>query len=285
MSAGRSSPNEATSLAGVGVYCEATFNYAGDEELVAVVQPVRDARAAEGLRFEECGFARMDSPSEVTDWTDPEHVDAVHGPEFRAFALGFTGADEALVYPCIIRSPTMASVVGDYAPSQAVHSDFTEDFGSMVTDPGRPYRDFFQPILEANGLTYDDIASAERLLMLQTWRNVGPVEADHPLAYCDASSVSVSRLERVVVPEYGGRRLELEAFVARRPGAGDADHWYTYPQLHDDEVVVLRTYDSQRAERGLPFWTLHAAFRDPKVPDGGAHRRESVEMRALCLWR
>lgn len=266
-------------------YCDATFHYAGDEGLISVVQPVHDARAAEGLRFEDCGFARMESRSAVTDWTDSGQVDAIHGPEFRDFALGFTGADRALVYPCIIRSPRMASVVEDYAPIQAVHSDFTDDFGEMVTDPSRPYQSFLQPILDANGLSYEDVGSAARLLMLQTWRNVGPVEADHPLAYCDARSVPESRLGRVRVDEYGGQRLEFEAFVAQRPNAGATDEWYTYPQLHDDEVVLLRTYDSERAERSLPFWTLHAAFRDPHVPDAAGHRRESVEMRALCLWR
>lgn len=268
----------------VGIYCDATFHYADETELNPVVQSVHDARTA-GLPFDDCGFTRLDSRSAVNDWTDSEQVDSLHGPEFREQALDFTGADLALVYPCIIRSPTMAEVVEDYAPIQAVHSDFTEDFGKMVTDPTRPYRDFFQPILDANGLTYDDVGSARRLLMLQTWRNVGPVEADHPLAYCDARSVPPSRLGRVVVPEYGGRRLEFEAFIARRPPAGENDDWYTYPQLHDDEVVVLRTYDSDRTERGLPFWTLHASFRDPHVPDGPGHQRESVEMRALCLWR
>lgn len=94
-----------------------------------MVQPVRDAREAEGLRFEDCGFTRLDSRSAVTDWTDSEQVDAIHGPEYREQALAFTGADHALVYPCIIRSPRMAEVVEDYAPIQAVHSDFTEDFG------------------------------------------------------------------------------------------------------------------------------------------------------------
>lgn len=269
----------------MGIYCEATFHYAGGDALVAVAQPVRDARASEGLEFEDCGFARRESASAVTDWTNGEQVNAIHGPEFRDFALDFTGADQALVYPCIIRSPRMAEVVEDYAPIQAVHSDFTDDFGKMVADPSRPYRGFFEPILDANGLTYEDIVSAKRLLMLQTWRNVGPVEADYPLAYCDARSVPESRLGRVLVPEYGGQRLEFEAFVAHQPDAGDTDDWYTYPQMSDGEVVVLRTYDSERAERGLPFWTLHSAFRDPSVADEPAHRRESVEMRALCLWR
>lgn len=269
----------------MGIYCDATFHYAGEAELVPVVQPVRDAREAQSLRFEDCGFTRLDSPSSVTDWTDSEQVDAIHGAEYREQALAFTGADHALVYPCIIRSPRMAEVVADYAPIQAVHSDFTDDFGEMVTDPSRPYRDFLQPVLTANGLSYEDVRSARRLLMLQTWRNVGPVEADHPLAYCDARGVPASRLERVVVPEYGGRRLEFEAYVAHRPVAGETDDWYSYPQLHDGEVVVLRTYDSDRAERNLPFWTLHAAFRDPHVPDDPRNRRESVEMRALCLWR
>lgn len=143
---------ELRSLA-VGIYCDATFHYADDTGLTPVVQPVRDARESQGLRFEDCGFTRLDSRSAVTDWTDSDQVDAIHGPEYREQALAFTGADHALVYPCIIRSPRMAEVVEDYAPIQAVHSDFTEDFGKMVTYPSRPYRDFLQPVLAANRLS------------------------------------------------------------------------------------------------------------------------------------
>ena len=45
-----------------------------------------------------------------------------------------------------------------------------------------------------------------------------------------------------------------------------------------------RAYDSDRAGTGEPFWTMHTAFRDPHVADLAANRRESVEMRALCIW-
>lgn len=265
------------------MYCDATFNYVGAMSYEPVVQPVLDAREAD-LDFEECGFTRFDFESRVDDWTDAAGVDRVHGPEFHQVALDFTGADHAVVYPCIVRSPASAREVGDYAPITTVHSDFTEDYGRMVTDPRRPYRAFLEPALRHHGLDYDDVRSADRLMMLQLWRNTGPVEADHPLALCDARSVPVERLGRTVIPEYGGQRLEFEAFFAQPPPPGTPDHWYTYPRLESHEVVALRTYDSECVDAGRPFWTLHSAFRDPSVPDGPEHRRESVEMRALCIW-
>ena len=53
--------------------------------------------------------------------------------------------------------------------------------------------------------------------------------------------------------------------------------------MERDEVVVFRAYDSERAEAGQPFWTPHSAFIDP-VAGPDAPTRESIEMRAICLF-
>jgi hypothetical protein len=156
----------------------------------------------------------------------------------------------------------------------------------MVTEEGRPYQGFLLRVLEQHGLTQDDLRSASRLMLLQLWRNVGPVRPDHPLAFCDARDVTEpDRRISILVPEYGGERLDFEAFAFRPPAEGQVDHWYTFPSMHADEAVLLRTYDSACADAGRPFWTPHSAFRDPAVPEAPESRRASVEMRALCIWR
>jgi len=271
------------------VYCEASFNYAGIEVGVPVVQPVLDGRAVpkDELPFDECGFELIDhASSAVTDWRDQTMIDGPGAAEFAELARSFTDCDVAMVYPSILRNPAVATRVADYAPILFVHSDFTDDYRAMVTEDGRPYQSFLLRVLDQHGLTQDDLRSASRLMMLQLWRNVGPVRPDHPLAFCDARDVAApERRVAILVPEYGGERLDFQAFAFRPPAEDQVDHWYTFPAMDAEEAVLLRTYDSARADAGRPFWTPHSAFRDPSVPASPAHRRASVEMRALCIWR
>jgi hypothetical protein len=262
------------------MYCEAQFNYLGPP----VVAAVEDGRAT-GTDFDTQGFARLDHPSEVTDWGDEAAVEAVHPAEIEKLARAFTGCDAVVVYPPLFRNPTAADATPDYAPITFVHSDYSEAFGAMILDREHPYHVFLDPLLEQYGVSRDELERASRTMMLQLWRNTGPVDADYPLAFCDPRDVEVERLARFVVPNYGGQHLEFETFGFAPPRAGHADRWFTFPQLQPNEVVAFRTYDSDAVAEGRPFWTPHSAFRDPHVPDGPAHRRASVEMRALCLWR
>ena len=267
------------------VYADATFNYHDGSTAVPTSAPVLDARRADlSIDFGRSGFTRVDHRSAVTDWQDQAQLDDVYRSEMAAFAVDFTGCDSAVAFPVIARSREAAERVADYAPIEFVHSDFTDDYGPMVTEPDRPYRRFLDPLLEAGGVAREDVTAASRLVVVQWWRNVGPVDADYPLAMCDAECIPPDRLMRQMLPFYGGLRLDFEIFAVRPPAAGDTDRWYTYPQMHADEVIVLRTYDSAGAAAGRHFWTPHSAFRDPHVPDGAAHRRASIEARALCIW-
>ena len=281
-----------TALTADPVYCEATFHYADRSQEFGrggprpdVVLPVHDGRQIDGLSFEANGFELMTFPSKVENWRDYDEVFDVHGPEVEAFATERLGCDVAMFYPPIIRSPENAKKVEDYAPILFVHSDFSTDYGPMTWEPHRPYREFIQPLLDQKGLTQDDLRNATRMVMIQFWRNIGPIEADHPLAVCDPRTIDQDRVVHTLITEYGGRLLEFEISAFMAPEEGDADRWVTYPQMQPDEVLAFRTYDSAEIEAGRPYWTPHSAFRDPSVPDGVDHLRESVEMRALCVWR
>lgn len=265
------------------VYCEAELNYAQGEDRVPVKLPVYDGRAVRNqLDYDVHGFVLKDHESAVTDWTDAAHLDQVHGRECRELALKVTGCDRTLCYPSLVRSPSTAREHNDYAPIEFVHSDFTEDYLGMIREPGRPYRAFIEPLLEQQGLAHADLTNASRVALIQFWRNTGDVHPDFPLAMCDATTTRREDLGIILVPEYGGQKLQFETFFSFMPEVG-THRWYTFPELTDNEVIAFRTYDSQQASAGRPFWTLHSAFRDPTAyPD--APRRESVEMRVLCLW-
>jgi hypothetical protein len=265
-------------------YCEATFHYHDGMAEVAVSSAVFDGRSADAsTEFDRCGFALVEHRSAVADWTDQREVDREYRPELEHFAVEFTGCDTAISFPVIARSEEAARTTPDYGPIEFVHSDFTDDYGPMVAGVDRPYRSFLDPLLATHGLGHDDVVDASRLMVLQWWRNVGPVEADFPLAVCDAESISSDRLVRQMLPYYGGLRLDFEIFAVRPPESPDS--WFTFPGMTSEEVIVLRTYDSELADSDRAFWTPHSAFRDPHVSDDPSHRRSSIEARALCIWR
>jgi hypothetical protein len=262
------------------VYCQATFNYMGRP----VDLPVLDGRQSTP-HFEDSGFTLLAHESSVTDWRDQPLVDDVHAAEIEKLACSFAGCDLAVVYPALFRNPDAARATPDYAPITFVHSDYTDAFGSMIVNDEHPYRAFLDPVLDRYGVSRTELKGASRTMMLQFWRNTGPPRADHPLAFCDARDIGPARQQRFIVPEYGGQHLEFETFGFTPPSDGDVDRWYTFPEPRADEVVTFRTYDSACVVEDRPFWTPHSAFRDPSVPDAPQHRRASVEMRALCLWR
>lgn len=268
----------------MAVYCETTLNYADGEGARPVPVAIRNGRDhLAALPFEDSGFTLLDHASAVSDWRDFHQVLDVHCAEAAELARWFTDCDQAVAYEPLIRSPEAARSIEDYAPIEFVHSDYTDDFAAMVRDPERAYGGFLLPLLTQHGLSHASLAQARRLAVLQLWRNVGHPQPDRPLALCDARTATRRDVRPVLVPEYGGARLEFETFYGVVPPDPAIQHWYTFPGLGADEVIAFRTYDSRRAAAGQPFWTLHSAFRDPCAGDH-APPRESVEMRVLCIW-
>ncbi len=147
----------------------------------------------------------------------------------------------------------------------------------------RSYCKFLEPLLKRDGLNHDVILQAQRIMVVQFWRNIGDTLPDFPLAICDAETVNHSELIAIEVPVYGGQRLDFQAFAVRTPPQPILHAWYTFPKLALNEVLTFRTFDSRCVEEHRAFWTPHTAFRDPHAGPN-APRRESVEMRALCLF-
>lgn len=271
-------------MASEALYCQAALNFADAEQPVPVTMDIRDGRAAlTKLNYEDCGFTLLNHSSAVVNWRDQEELVRVHCAEIRELALQFSGCDKAIVYPPLIRSPATAASHDDYAPIEAVHSDFTSDYRGMVTEPDRPYRTFLDPLLAEEGLSQADVVAAKRLLLLQFWRNIGATYPDRPFALCDASTSPRSEMMSMLVPEYAGEKLEFETFIGLVPEDPARQHWYTFPGLAIDEVIAFRTYDSRCEDQGRAFWTPHSAFLDPHA-GAGAPQRESLEMRVLCLF-
>ena len=79
--------------------------------------------------------------------------------------------------------------------------------------------------------------------------------------------------------------------AAREPGVDYAtatyasvfnprQRWYYFPDMTPDETIVFKAWDSSP---DAPIGCLHAAFRDPFVPET-ATPRVSAETRYLCFF-
>lgn len=267
----------------MSVYCTTILNYALAEQSAPVEVEIFNGREASDLSLNDCGFCLLQHQSQVSDWKDQDHVREVHCPEVAELARQLLDCDQAIPYEPLIRSPSTAAEIKDYAPIEFVHSDYTEDYRVMVQNPDHAYAVFLTPLLAQHGLTQASLQNASRIAVIQFWRNIGATSPDRPFALCDARTSPRESLGTLMVPEYGGLRLEFETFYANAPGDSVSNAWYTYPDLQIDEVIAFRTYDSAQEDAGLPFWTMHSAFQDPNVGTD-APKRESVEMRVLCIW-
>ncbi|MEM7100250.1 MAG: CmcJ/NvfI family oxidoreductase [Pseudomonadota bacterium] len=267
----------------VDLYCRAVMNYAVSDAAVDSVEvDIHNARSNSELAWEAAGFELIEHESQVSDWTDEAEIAQYYYAEMEAEAKALTGCDHALIGGHILRNPTEAAKHLDYAPIQYVHSDFTHTYGDLVKGRYTSYEPFAQKALDRAGIDASAVTDASRILILQFWRNVGPVEMDLPLAFCDARSVPEEDLVSFHVPEYGGDSVPFDTFGVSKPELEGAHRWYVFPELDVNEAVAFRTYDSERAANGAPFWTPHSAFADPLVH--GPRARHSIEVRATCLF-
>lgn len=259
------------------------MNYVKDEEPCALAVDIMDGRKHPLPGWEERGFELMPHNSAVEDWTDEVQIRQIHYAEIADLARELSGCDHALVGSHIKRNPEQAKLHEDLGPITFVHSDFAESYGEMMREFYTGSSDEAQLGLNSVGISADQFSNAKRLMVLQFWRNLGPKKMDLPIAFCEAESVVREELFTFRVTNYaGGGGLDFDTLGVQAP-EDEHHNWYTFPELGINEIVVFRTYDSERIERRRPFWTPHSAFRDPSV-ELGSPSRSSIELRATCLF-
>jgi len=264
------------------VYCRTTINHLGVEIPVPVEVDIYDGRrSTRDFSWRENGFELQQLSSKVVDWADLNAIEAIHYDEITAWATQSTGCAGVLFFPALLRNPQAESESEDYAPIQLAHSDYTEGYAAMIKDRSHPYQQILSPSMQRAGISSDQLAQCSRVLTLQLWRSVGERLVDYPMAFCDSGSVSRQQLVPLRVEQYGGVDTQFDAFGLLPPPPGTENRWYTFPAMTNDEIVVFRAFDSDRAAHKLPFWTPHCAFHDRTE---GTSPRHSVEMRAICLF-
>ena len=267
------------------ILCQTELNYVNAHGIEPKNVAIFNGRmSATSAHWEQQGFELIAHRSKVLNWDDEDEIANLYYDEMTLLAKVLSGCTHALVEGHINRNPQQALVHSDYAPIQFVHSDFTETYGNSICEYYESAEDGVKNALERAKIGPEALRASTRILILQFWRNVGEPRMDLPLALCEAESVSRNELQDFHVSSYAGGTFGFDTFGVKAPQSIDQHRWFAFPDMTDQEVLTLRTYDSERAALGKPFWTPHSAFRDPNVSAGNPARK-SIELRATCLFQ
>jgi hypothetical protein len=225
---------------------------------------IRNARLRPG-RFEldRDGFRFVNHDTKVVDFFDEREVHRVYYPEMEVLVKAESGAARVVVFDHTLRtaddelreSRRIREVV------RRVHNDYTEWSGPQRV------RDILPD--EADGLL------SRRFAIIQVWRPIRhPVET-HPLAICDARSISTD--DFVISERRYPDRIGQTYAITYNP----EHRWYWLPRMRRDEALVFKVYDS--VKDGRARWSAHTAFDDPTSPPD-ARPRESIEIRTLAFF-
>ena len=185
-------------------------------------------------------------------------------------------------------------------PARMAHGDYTlrsapERLQQLAQPPSG--NDTLRSILE-DGQSLIEPEKAERALnaggrfsIINVWRNIAeePV-ATHPLALCDAQSVTLEDL--VVFEIHYQDRIGENYFSKYAP----QHQWYYYPAMTRDEAMLIKQWDSagpiarsegRQADSDDPqapcTFSFHSAFQDPATPPD-APERWSIEVRCIAMF-
>jgi hypothetical protein len=225
---------------------------------------IRNARPPDDrFALDREGFRFVRHDTAVADFFDEDEVRRVYYPEMEALVKAESGAARVVVF-----DHTLRTADGDLRESRKirevvrrVHNDYTEWSGPQRV------RDLLPD--EADELL------ARRFAIVQVWRPIRhPVET-HPLAICDARSISTE--DFVVSERRYPNRIGQTYAITYNP----EHRWYWLPRMRREEALVFKVYDS--AKDGRARWSAHTAFDDPTTPPN-ARPRESIEIRTLAFF-
>jgi len=225
---------------------------------------IRDGRPLAGrLSLDKHGFVFVEHRTRVTDFFDPDQLQAVYYPEVERLIREVSGASRVVLFDHTLRSgdegEREARLVRE--PVLSAHNDYTEWSGPQRV------RDILPD-------------EAERLLngrfaIIQVWRAINQPIQSNPLAIADAKSVA---FEDLLLAE---RRYPGRVGQTYRLMYNPSHRWYYFPRMRRDEALVFKVYDS--AKDGRARFTPHTSFDDPQSPPG-APPRQSIEARALAFF-
>jgi hypothetical protein len=215
------------------------------------------------LTLDADGFRFVRHDTKMLDFMDEDEIRRVYYPEMEALIKAESGATRVVVFDHTLRTADdearEAKKIRE--PVRRAHNDYTEWSGPQRV------RDILPNEAEA--------LLQRRFAIVQVWRPIRhPVET-HPLAICDARSVTPS--DFVISERRYPNRVGQTYAITYNP----KHHWFWFPRMRRDEALVFKVYDSLKDGRAR--WTAHTAFDDPTSPPN-ARPRESIEIRTLAFF-
>jgi hypothetical protein len=223
---------------------------------------IRNGRP-EKFVLEENGFRFVGHDTKMANFFDADEVKRVYYPEMEALIKAESGAKRVVVF-----DHTLRTADDDFReehkirePVRRAHNDYTEWSGP-------------QRVRDLMGDEAEDLLR-HRFAIIQVWRPIRyPVET-HPLAICDAKSLSPKNL---LISE---RRYPTRVGQTYAITYDPAHRWFWFPRMRREEALVFKVYES--LTDGRARWTAHSAFDDPTSPPD-ARPRESIEIRTLAFF-
>ena len=249
----------------------------GFASLEATAVAVMNAHEHADPGLHSSGFELVRSPSAVTDFYDCDLVMGTYYEECKAIARKLTGAHTTFTYDHIIREPGLQFSGGGTDGTQ--RKTDVERGGGYIGNVHMDYTDntTWHRYLALHGKRVPERAS--HVYALNFWRPLSPSVDDYPLAVCDARTVRLEDLQETIVYGYGADNyswhdIGIETFNV---SASEHQRWYYYPGMTPDDVLVIKSFDSE----GVIGKTCpHASFAHPH-PKG--EPRHSIELRVLCF--
>ena len=210
------------------------------------------------------GFTLLPQATSVVDFYALEPVRVEYEAELVELVLSATRAADAKVFDHTLRSDSR-DVRGQRAtrePATVIHNDYTHASARKRL---------------CDMLTAEEAERRlqRRFAIINVWRSIDRPVIASPLACCDAATIAADDL---VASERRARERigELE-LVTWNP----AHHWYYYPAMTRNEVLLIKTFDSD-GQAGATR-SIHTAFSNPLAPPD-APPRESIESRLFVFY-
>lgn len=271
---------------------------------------VHDARVAEGGKggLHVNGFELVDHKLEnEVDFLSHEDVVRKHYPECTELLKSVLGARYAFAFDHNVRwaeeeEKKKQTGKGQQVqrPIRLVHGDYTitsapqrlRDLAAppRINDTMRPFLREGESVIPKE-LVEEALSEGGRFAIVNLWRSINPEEPvlRDPLGLCDAQSIEV---EDLVTFELHYTDRIGENYFAH---GSDSHRWYFFPEMRNEEVALIKQWDSAGAfasSKGAEkdagsskpcSMNFHSAFEDPWTPEGAPDRR-SIEVRSVAIY-
>src|ERR671915_1233453 len=239
------------------------------------VMPIHNGRPiSDRFSLDRNGFAIIDHPTVVPDFTDRDEVDRVYVPEVAEFVKSYTGADRVATMRWMLRRSADPGENASQPQAAQVHNDYSVA-GARQTATAVYQSEF------------PDGPGFRRALITSLWRVFSPPPQDWPLALCDYRSVGDDEGldNRMYLVDEIPDDLYAE-MPATTPGASGSEflhraghRWWYFPGMTRDEILLLKLNDS---DHSVAWRAPHSAFRDTTAE--ATVPRHSIEVRPIAFF-